>query len=60
MNTTTESEVLRALGRLEGKVDILLDQRKDHDVRLGKLERWRAYTVGIASTVAGLITLLKP
>lgn len=55
-------ELNRALGRVEGKLDSLIDLVKAqgvrtdaHDKRLSSLERWRTWSAGVGATVAGLL-----
>jgi hypothetical protein len=55
------------LGRLEGKVDAILanqtlmaKQLDHHDQRLGKLENYKAYLIGVSATVgAGMSWLMN-
>lgn len=56
---TFDREAVLLLGRMDGKLDAVIAQTgelggtlKDHATRLGALERWRAYIIGI-STAAG-------
>jgi len=56
------SEIMRALGRIEGKLDgVVASQvrlRGDHEAvegRVRTLENWRWYIIGIAAAVGGLI-----
>lgn len=61
------SDIQRALGNIEGKLDLLLDShnetRKDHERRLSKLEKHEKYVAGFSAAlalVAGKVwTLLK-
>lgn len=48
-------ELTRAVGRIEGKLDGVLEERESLRTRLGSLERWRAWTTGV--TVAALLLL---
>lgn len=62
----------RTLGRIEGKLDALLDNYAAHEKRdddrfdhvsgrLGKLERWQSKVIGIgvaAGTIGGLLVEL--
>jgi hypothetical protein len=57
-------QLLIALGRLEGKVDALLnlqkmqeEQLKNHDHRLRKLEEHKHYMVGIVAVVGAGVSL---
>lgn len=53
------------LGRLEGKVDTLLANQasqantiKELEIRVGKLENYKAYLVGISATIGALMSWL--
>lgn len=55
---TEHGQVMRALGRIEGKVDSLHESvkrlREDHmtvETRVRFLENWRWYVLGIAASV---------
>ena len=60
-------EIQRALGNIEGKLDLLIDShketRQDHEKRLSKLEKHEKYVMGFSAAlalVAGKVwTLLK-
>lgn len=41
-----QSEVVHALGRLEGKMDLLIDMHKGVDTRLSKVEKKVWYAAG--------------
>jgi 3-hydroxyacyl-CoA dehydrogenase len=49
-------EIQRALGTIEGKLDLLLEShketRQDHEKRLSRLERHEKYTAGFAAALA--------
>jgi hypothetical protein len=58
MSTHTDAEVMLALGRLEGKMDAILqmqriqeEQLKSHDERLRELEHSRSFVLGMAAIV---------
>lgn len=54
-------EVQRALGRIEGKLDKLdtvLAVQRGHERRISSLERWKAWTYGVATTVGIFIGLM--
>jgi hypothetical protein len=58
-------ELFLALGRLEGKVDALIqmqriheDKIKDHDTRLRNLEHSKSFVMGLAATVGGGSSLI--
>jgi len=58
-----ESELIYALGRLEGKVDTLIqlqrlqeEQIKNHEERLRGLEHSKSYAMGIAAAVGAVIS----
>jgi hypothetical protein len=50
------AEIQRALGNIEGKLDLLLDShketRQDHEKRLSRLEKHEKYTAGFAAALA--------
>jgi hypothetical protein len=57
-------ELYIALGRLEGKVDALLnlqrmqeDQIKSHEDRLRKLEDHKHYVIGVATVIGAGVSL---
>lgn len=66
-----ESEMMLAIGRLEGKVDTLIqlqriqeDQIKSHDERIRELEHSRSFIFGMAALIgaiasAGITALTK-
>jgi hypothetical protein len=54
----SESEMMLAIGRLEGKVDTLIqmqriqeDQIKNHDQRIRELEHSKSFAMGLAAAV---------
>ncbi len=58
-------ELLIAIGRLEGKMDALLnmqraqeDQLKQHDERLRLLENHKHYTFGVAAAIGAVASAL--
>lgn len=61
----THGQIMRALGRIEGKVDSLVDSfrrlRADHEAvegRVRHLENWKWYILGIAASVGAVASLL--
>jgi hypothetical protein len=52
MSEEIVNELTRAVGRIEGKLDSLLT----HGDRISNLEKWRAWTAGIAVAVSLLLT----
>lgn len=55
-------ELLILLGRLDGKMDAVLQRMEvndknhdEHEERITSLEKWRAYVLGIAAIVSALI-----
>jgi hypothetical protein len=59
-----ESEMMLAIGRLEGKVDTLIqmqriqeDQIKNHEERLRELEHSRSFTMGMAAAVGAVVSV---
>lgn len=65
--TVPDNEFFQAFGRLEGKMDVLLNQftesRKDLESRVRKLEKWQWMVMGgavaLSAVVSTLISLLK-
>lgn len=58
-------QILIAVGRLEGKVDSLLHNQNrtekdldEHDARLSKLERSRAWLVGAGAATGALLSFI--
>ena len=58
-----ESEIMLAIGRLEGKVDTLIqmqriqeDQIKNHEDRLRQLEHSKSYAMGIAAAIGAIVS----
>jgi uncharacterized metal-binding protein YceD (DUF177 family) len=63
MHTHDAPEIMLAIGRLEGKVDALLqmqriqeDQIKIHEERIRDLEHSKSFTMGIAATVGAIVS----
>lgn len=59
-----ESEMMLAIGRLEGKVDTLIqmqriqeDQIKNHEERLRELEHSRSFTMGMAAAIGAVVSV---
>jgi hypothetical protein len=59
----SESEMMLAIGRLEGKVDTLIqmqriqeDQIKNHDQRIRELEHSRSFAMGLAAAVGASVS----
>jgi len=66
MPVPTKENITFILGRLEGKVDSLLsssrkqsDELAKQDIRIRKLEAYKAYLLGIAVAVAAVASLLN-
>ena len=60
----SEAEIMLAIGRLEGKVDTLIqmqrmqeDQIKNHEERLRQLEHSRSFTMGMAAAVGAGVSV---
>lgn len=58
-----ESEIMLAIGRLEGKVDTLIqmqriqeEQIKNHEDRLRQLEHSKSYAMGIAAAIGAIVS----
>jgi hypothetical protein len=65
MTTQLDHEVMLAIGRLEGKLDLLLQQRqavqvelKELDQRVRHLEQSRSYIIGAAGVIAAIVSAL--
>lgn len=63
MSLQGESEIMLAIGRLEGKVDTLIqlqrlqeEQLKNHEDRLRQLEHSKSYAMGIAAAIGAIIS----
>lgn len=63
MSFHAESEIMLAIGRLEGKIDSLIqlqriqeEQIKNHEDRLRQLEHSKSYAMGIAAAVGAVIS----
>jgi hypothetical protein len=63
MHSHDTPEIMLAIGRLEGKVDALLqmqriqeDQIKLHEERIRDLEHSKSFTMGIAATVGAIVS----
>jgi uncharacterized metal-binding protein YceD (DUF177 family) len=63
MHSHDAPEIMLAIGRLEGKVDALLqmqriqeDQIKIHEARIRDLEHSKSFTMGIAATVGAIVS----
>lgn len=59
-----DAEIMLAIGRLEGKVDTLIqmqriqeDQIKNHEERLRELEHSRSFTMGMAAAVGAVVSV---
>jgi hypothetical protein len=60
----TEAELMLAVGRLEGKVDVILqmqrlheEQLKNHEERLRELEHSRSFTMGMAAAIGAGVSV---
>lgn len=58
------TEIIRSLGRLEGKVDSALTSQQDHtktigchDLRLRKIENKQSWIIGLATGAGALVSL---
>lgn len=54
-----ENEVARSLGRIEGKVDMIIDQLKSDSERLSAVEKKVWYGSGVAAVLAFVATKLN-
>lgn len=64
-NLELHGQIMRGLGRIEGKVDSLRDSfqrlRADHEAvesRVRGLENWKWYVIGIAASVGALASVV--
>jgi hypothetical protein len=62
--TTHTDELFLTIGRLEGKIDALIqmqrvheDAIKNHDERIRTLEHSRSYSMGMAGAVGALVSI---
>jgi len=60
-----DSEILLAIGRLEGKVDTLIqlqriheERLKDHDIRIRDLENSKASILGAAAVIGSISAVI--
>lgn len=51
-------DLMRALGRIEGKLDTVLETHTDHSLRLRSLETWRNFERGIFATIGAAASLI--
>lgn len=65
MSLHGDSEMMLAIGRLEGKVDTLIqlqrlqeEQIKNHEERLRHLEHTKSYAMGIAAAIGAVISMV--
>jgi hypothetical protein len=56
--TVADSEFYQALGRLEGKMDIIVGALPALESRVRVLENWRWKVVGAAAVAAGLVAFV--
>lgn len=61
----SDDELYRALGRIEGSLEAVLEKLTDqttlnisHDTRISKLEKWQAWTLGAGAAVGVALTAL--
>jgi hypothetical protein len=69
MSNEQASQILRALGRIEGRIDGVLEEQRRiasyttaTSARVGELEReqsrWKGWMAGIAATVSAVVAAL--
>jgi hypothetical protein len=51
-----DAELHKSIGRLEGKVDLLIDMHKDNTARVRDVERKAWWFTGVAAGAAALLT----
>lgn len=60
MHPQTEADVLRSLGHLHGKVDLLLEERAANSARIAMLEKWMwSMTGGFGLCMTFLLPKIK-
>lgn len=55
---TDEPSLMRVLGRIEAKIDTLVNSDQDHGLRIRKLEANRNYERGIAAGIGAACSFL--
>lgn len=58
MMVVPESEFYQAFGRLEGKIDLVLQRADDAERRIRSLERWSWMVLGGAAVISAATTIL--
>ena len=54
------NDIYERLGGMDEKLDRLVEQRQDHEIRLRGLERWRWILIVVAAGAGKLSTILLP
>jgi len=54
MDASAHSDLLLLVGRIDGKMDTLLNRADDHGKRLAALENWRWKIVGVIIGIGAL------
>lgn len=52
------NELYRAVGRIESKVDLLLERQEGQQRDINSLKIWRAWITGIAAGISALVSFL--
>ena len=52
----SSTELVLLLGRLDGKMDTVLANQKNHDTRIRDLEKGRWFNLGASGAIAGLVS----
>lgn len=55
---TSTEVIMRALGSIEGKVDLLVAEQTTHTIRIGALEKYRNFTAGAVAIITAGVTYL--
>lgn len=55
-NLSTNTELVLLLGRMDGKMDTIVNAQRDHDRRITALEKARWTSVGVTTTIASLVS----
>lgn len=53
---TNTTELVLLLGRLDGKMDTVLNNQTNHDTRIRELEKGRWFNLGAGAAISSLIS----
>ena len=54
-----QADLSLLLGRLDGKMDLILLASTSHEARIGSLETWKSWITGALAVLTGVLTLLN-